>query len=218
MTSAFSKDVERLRPLLRAFPRNWDGRSCILEMKENGGRWRDMEWIGWYFEYLCQRRLAGILKMPSEKCLRCRFDGYGAVNWDFKAKATKSDDHRAILNDLESMDLSIKHHGEHGIVLALLNVDYNDDDRTFQRWHTQLKGGKSAYELKREERTAISRWRKTKAELVEILILRVNAKNKHCLSIHQQGRNSNGKPRPAKYMLDLEKMGSMLIEKIVPSG
>lgn len=210
----FSEDVALLRERASRFPIEWDGRSCTLEMKEHGGRWRDMEWIGWYFEYLCRLHFKEVLTMPSERCRRCRFDGFRSVNWDFKAKAIKSDDHRAILNDKDSMDLSIDRYGAHGLVLALLDVEYNDENRAFQRWHTKLKGGKSQYELQREQRTAVSRYRKTRATLTEILLLRITPKNRSLLAVHRQGRNSNGKPRPPKYMLDLENLGSMLSDRI----
>lgn len=214
MTPHFSDDLKKLVDACHDFPSAWDGRKCILEMREGGGRWRDMEWIGWYFEFLCKKRFEGILTMPSEKCGRCRFDGFGSVNWDFKAKAIKSDDHRAILNDKHSMDLSVATHGEHGLILGLFDVEYNDESRSFQKWHTELKGGKSAYELAREQRTAVSRYRKTNAVLSEILFLRLDADALALLDLHKQGRNSNGKPRPVKYMVNLEKMQPLIVAKI----
>ncbi|MDR2064137.1 MAG: hypothetical protein LBP85_00260 [Prevotellaceae bacterium] len=67
-----------------------------------------------------------------------------------------------------------------------------------------IKGGKSNYELDRESRTSISRYRKIKAELTEILLLIFKKDDMDLLSTMKQGRNSNGMPRPEKYMLDLE--------------
>lgn len=32
-----------------------DGKQAILQMKEEGGKWRQMEWIGWYYEYLLDK-------------------------------------------------------------------------------------------------------------------------------------------------------------------
>jgi hypothetical protein len=34
------------------------------------------------------------------------------------------------------------------------------------------------------------------------------------LGIHHQGRNSNGKPRPPKYMLDYDTIGKFLVDKL----
>jgi hypothetical protein len=58
--------------------------------------------------------------------------------------------------------------------------------------------------MERENRTSISRYRKTKAELTEIVLLVLQKNDLEKLAIMCQGRNSNGKPRPEKYMLDLE--------------
>ena len=58
--------------------------------------------------------------------------------------------------------------------------------------------------MAREARTSISRYRKTKAELTEIVLVVFKANDLDSLQIMRQGRNSNGRPRPEKYMLDLE--------------
>ena len=94
----------------------------------------------------------------------------GEINWDLKAKAIKSDDHKVILNDRAAMEDSIARHGFHGEIIALCDVEYNDINRSFQRWHSELKGGLSKYEKERKQRTSVSRYRKTK-ELTEILLL-----------------------------------------------
>lgn len=91
----------------------------------------------------------------------------------------------------------------------------NDVNRLFQKWHQELKGGKSKYEINREKRTSVSRYRKTKIELQEILFLVVTSKNISSLGIHHQGRNSNGKPRPPKYMLDYETIKKFLVDRII---
>lgn len=65
--------------------------------------------------------------------------------------AIKSDDHKCILNDCGAIDATIKKYGEHGVLIALCDVEYNDVNRTFQKWHSKLKGGLSAYEKKNGE-------------------------------------------------------------------
>ncbi len=178
-----------------------------------------MDWRTFYFELLCRRRLASKFSIPGcqygSTATSC-FDLKRSVNWDLKAKAIKSDDHRSILNDTEAMNWSIKEYGVHGLIIGLCDVEYNDNDRSFQRWHEELKGGKSKYQLEREQRTSVSRYRKTRAELQEILFLAVTPENISLLDIHHQGRNANGKPRPAKYMLDYDEeiLNEFLIDKI----
>lgn len=210
-------DIRTAKNLLYDFPVLWDGKESVLKLKDANFNWRQMEWWGFYFELLSYQKLKGSFSIPGDrfgKTKTASFDLKGAINWDLKAKAIKSDDHRSILNDTEAMDWSVKTYGRHGLMIALCDVEYNDDNRTFQNWHQELKGGKSKYEIDREQRTSISRYRKTKAELREILFLIINSKNITHLGIHHQGRNSNGKPRPPKYMLDYDTIGKFLVDKI----
>jgi hypothetical protein len=216
----YDDDVKVAKEFLQDLHTHWDGKTSVLEMKDADYNWRQMEWWGFYFELLCQRKLGGEFSIPGDKygtAATSHFDLKRSINWDLKAKAIKSDDHRSILNDTVAMDWSIQQYGFHGLIIAMCDVEYNDVDRSFQTWHTTLKEGKSKYETEREKRTSVSRYRKTKADLQEILFLVVNPENISLLSIHHQGRNSNGKPRPPKYMLDYdeESISKFLVDKIV---
>ena len=202
--TTYSKDIQLLKAGIPQFPKFWDGKACVLELKEADYNWRQMEWWAFYFEYKARNLLADKFSFPGERYDNVSFDLKGAINWDLKAKAIKSDDHKVILNDKSAMEQSIEKSGYHGEIIALCDVEYNDNDRSFQKWHTELKGGKSNYELAREIRTSVSRYRKTKAELTEIVLLIFKADDLDLLSTMKQGRNSNGSPRPEKYMLDLE--------------
>jgi hypothetical protein len=211
------KDIKTAKELLSDLPTSWDGKKSILELKEANFDWRQMEWWGFYFEHLCYQRLGDSFTIPGDRYGKARsacFDMRGSINWDLKAKAIKSDDHRSILNDTDAMNWSVQEYGAHGLIIALCDVEYNDNNRTFQKWHQKLKGGKSKYEISREKRTSISRYRKTYAELKEILFLVVTPRNISSLGIHHQGRNSNGKPRPPKYMLDYDTVKKFLVDKM----
>lgn len=214
MTLAFSEDVTTAKKLLSTLPLDWEGKKCVLELKEADFNWRQMEWWAFYFEFLCRRRLSGIFEVPGERFGTVVFDLKGSVNWDLKAKAIRSDEHKCILNDRSAIDAAIKMYGAHGVLIALCDVEYNDESRAFQRWHSELKGGLSAYEKDRRARTEISRYRKTRAVLREILFLRLDQRNVEVLGEMRQGRNSNGKPRPPKYMLDLEQIDDLLVDRI----
>ena len=204
------EDIKVLKRQLKNLPKVWDGKKCILELKEADYNWRQMEWWAFYFEFLCRSRLNGLFEIPGETFGTVTFDAKREINWDFKAKAIKSDDHRAILNDKKAMLQSVEKHGAHGVMIAMCDVEYNDVNRTFQKWHAELKGGLSKYERERIARTSVSRYRKTKAELQEILFLLIDTENVEELDTMRQGRNSNGKPRPEKFMLDFEKIDSFI--------
>ena len=67
--------VDELRIASRNIPKVWDGRESIIEMKDSGSRhWRQMEWMGFYFEFLCQKFFSEIIDIPGKKYGRTEFD------------------------------------------------------------------------------------------------------------------------------------------------
>lgn len=220
----YDSDVETAKALLVNLRTDWDGKESVLELKAANYNWRQMEWWGFYFELLCQKSLQGEFEIPGEKITLIRpdgrrttvkFDAKRSINWDLKSTAIKLENHKAILNDQAAMDASIQKYGNHGLIIALCEVEYDDADRTFQKWHEKLKGGKSKYEREREQRTTVSRHRKTRVTLTEVLFLVINPQNVSLLDIYHQGRNSDGTSRPTKYMLDLKTADKFLADKIV---
>ena len=199
----YKKDVVLLTESLSSLPTDWDGREAILELRRRDYNWRQMEWIGFYFETLCRDAIKNIFDVPGRRYGRTVFDCARGINWDMKASAIKTDRHTAILNDVAATDASIAEFGRHGVILALLDVEYNDENRSFQKWHSELKGGLSEYERDRIARNATSRYRKTHAVLHQILLLTISADNKHILGTHRQGHKSDGRPREPKYCLDI---------------
>ncbi len=46
----------------RNIPKIWDGKKSILEMKNAGyPYWKQMEWIDFYFQFLCEKCLSDIM-------------------------------------------------------------------------------------------------------------------------------------------------------------
>ena len=193
-------------------PMHWDGKKCILEMKENNGRhWKQMEWIGWYFEYWCNRNLKGVMEMPySKKYGNVSFDGYLKIPWDFKAHVTQSGD-KIIVNDHQAIKKAIKDFGCVGLIIVTGPVVY-DESQEFKKWHDEQKGKITDYVLKNIERGAPSRRRKVSMKISKISFVKLDD---DCLkkysSIHNQGRNSDGKPREPKVLLDLTKIGKHIV-------
>ena len=115
-------------------PKVWDGRISILEMKETDyPQWKQMEWIGFYFQYLCEKHLNHYMEIPGKKYGNVNFDAFKDVPWDFKAHAMNTSTHQLIVNDSEAIANGIKDYGSVGLILALGKVVYNDEDRTFQK-------------------------------------------------------------------------------------
>ena len=201
--------VKQLHTASLSIPRRWDGRDSITEMKNSGNRhWRQMEWMGFYFEFLCERKFEGVLRMPGISYGRTEFDGFNSVCWDFKAHAGNTTNHQVITNDTSAVESTIEDYGHYGLILASGIVEYNDDARTFKEWHDALKGGPSDYELARINRGANSRRRKTEFVLEEIhfICLDADALNQ-CSGSFQEGfRNSDGSPRQSKVLVNVTKI------------
>jgi len=209
----FLKISKRISKNLKNIPKFWDGRQSILEMRESGyPHWKQMEWIGFYFQFLCERYLSGIMKIPGPKFGKVEFDGFYFIPWDFKAHAINTSSHQIIVNDSEAIANGIKTYNSVGLILALGKVLYNDEDRTFQKWHEELKGGKSKYELERIKRGAWSRLRKVSFDLQQISFIKITDETLvKCGSFQEDFRNSNGSPRKAKVLLDLEQIDEELV-------
>lgn len=119
--------------------------------------------------------------------------------------------HQIIVNDSEATANGIKDYGAVGLILALGKVLYNDEDRTFQKWHEALKGGKSKYEIERIRKVAWSRLRKVSFDLQQISFIKITDNTLvKCGSFQEDFRNANGSPRRAKILLDLEKIDEEL--------
>ena len=198
--------VEQLRLASENMPHIWDGRSAILEMKEGGSNnWRQMEWMGFYFEFLCQTRFEGIIDMPGKTYRNTTFDAFCEISWDFKAHAANTTRHDVITNDVEAIKNTLDDYGYYGIILAIGEVEYNDEQRTFKKWHDELKERISKYEINRINRGAMSRRRKTEFILSEIHFICLDSQTlDQCSSIYHQGRNSDGSPRNPKFNINIQ--------------
>lgn len=207
------KTVSSLKAELKKFPSHWDGKKSILEMKNNGSQqWKQMEWIGFYFEFLCNNKLSKILDMPGPRFGNVEFDGYRDIPWDFKAHANQSSKY-VIVNDSEAVSHFIEKEDNVGLILASGDATYNDENLSFKIWHDKLKGGKSEYELKRIKRGASSRLRKTEFDLERIDILLLDDKTLMNSGTFQKNfRNSNGKPRRAKLKINLKKIRQEIVK------
>ena len=202
--------IEKLSELLSKMPAKWGGRKAILEMKNTGyPHWKQMEWIGFYFQFLCDTKLSSIMEIPGPKYGRVEFDGFAEIPWDFKVHPEKNangqESRSVIVNDRLATAQAITKFGGAGLILAIGEATYNDQDRSFQIWHQELKGGISNYEKERILRKTPSRLRKTEFKLNEIDLILLDDTMVKKLSSFQEGfRNSDGSSRNAKVLLDLD--------------
>lgn len=158
----FLRTAKQIGEKLKNVPKIWDGRGSILEMKESGySQWKQMEWIGFYFQFLCERYLSDFMEIPGPRYGNVSFDAFKNIPWDFKAHAMNTSSHQVVVNDSEATANGIKDYGAVGLILAVGKVLYNDEDRTFQKWHEALKGGKSKYVIERMRKRGLVKIKKS---------------------------------------------------------
>jgi len=209
----FRTVAKKIENALADIPRHWDGKQVIQEMKNaDFPHWRQMEWIGFYFQFLCAKHLSSFVQIPGPKYGKVEFDGFYQVPWDFKAHAMNTSSHQVIVNDAQAISAGINEHGCFGLILAMGKVEYNDEQRSFQQWHSALKGGISDYEKERIRRGAWSRLRKTFFDLQQISFIQITDETLvKTGSFQSDFRNSNGRPRKSKVLIDLEKLDEEIV-------
>jgi hypothetical protein len=214
-TVAKSDALRIFEILKRVVPPIVDGREAILQMQDEGSRnWRQMEWIGFWFEHLVETRIAPLLGARSGPTIgNVTFDLQLSRIWDLKVHPEQAG-LTAILNDREACNFVVENLGGLGFIIVLGNATYDDQLSSFKAWHDSLKGGNSKYEFARIDRGAPSRRRKVAFVPVSALAIWLADKDEVAQAVNsgwlrefQTGmRNSDGSKRRAKYLLDLSRV------------
>ncbi len=196
---------------LSQMPNKWDARQIYLDWKNTKNPYlRQTEWIGWRFQELCELYLkqTQMFDFTEQRYGYADFDAFAEIPWDYKAHSSKNpkgqENSKIPGTDKRATLQAIKDYGAVGFILGIGDATFNDEDRSFQLWHDELKGGLSKYEKERISRRAPSRLRKTKFTLKKIWIIEIDEELCEKLPTFMEGfRNKDGSPRKAKVMLDL---------------
>jgi len=155
------------------------------------------------------------MQIPGPRYGNVEFDGLQVIPWDFKAHAMNTSGNQIIVNDSEAIANAIEDYGAVGVILALGKVEYNDESRTFQIWHEDLKEGPSLYVRERIDRGAWSRLRKVSFDLQQISFIKITDETLiKCGSFQTGFRNADGSPRRAKVLLDLEGIDEEIVHVV----
>ncbi len=198
--------------LLSQMRGRWDGRVCVEYLRRFDYQWRQMEWIGWYFEQRARSVLVEALGGGPGPCYgNVEFDYACDGVWDFKAHPTNQAAGWAYLNDVEAVRTCVHEHRHLGWVIAHGTADY-DATGTFKAWHDALKGKTSAYEVERIRRGAKSRRRKVAFSLEGVAVVEFHGRDDLDAAVRagwlredmqERQRNADGSPRAAKYGINL---------------
>ena len=194
--------------LARALPKHWDGEACVSELHAADHQWRQMEWIGFWFEYRARQILAplGATRGPTfgNMCFDCAINGV----WDFKSHPTGGAASKmAYLNDEEAVLECLKLEQHLGWIIAVGEASY-DTDGQFKTWHDRLKGNESDYVQAGRKIGRASRRRKAAFELKGIVWFEFRSATELDTAVRagwmSRGmqaaqRNSDGNARRAKF-------------------
>jgi hypothetical protein len=201
---SLKSEVEEIAKIaLGVVPITMDGKKCIEQMRdEEDKRWRQVQWQGFYFEMIMQSALTRYLGGGRKKLINTEFDYVYKNIWDMKTHSNlnskgKISSGLVILNDTRAMDLAIQNGGMGLIMLS--GIPTYDLDST--KWHKKYRGNSSG-----EPRRVLKS--KFIAQSLEIYFIPTTSRLEEALKkmeieIKPQGKNSNGKPRPSKYSLNL---------------
>ena len=202
--------VEKLRLASQNMPKVWDGRESILEMKGTDYKhWRQVEWLEFYFKFLCQKHFDGIIDIPGQKYSDMRFDAFCEIPWDFKVQAANTTTYNITAKGTKAIADTISNYGYYGMILAIGNVEYNDKEKTFKKWHDELRKEICEYETNRINRGVMSRTRKTTFVLEEIHFICFDSKALHkCCGMLQDSFGDTGsrKLKPKEIIIDIRKI------------
>ena len=201
--------VQKLKLASQNMPKVWDGRKSILEMKDADFKhWRQMEWMEFYFKFLCQKHFGSIIDMSGKKCGNTEFNAFREILWDFKTHAVNTTNHNVVTNDTEAIATVINDYGYYGIILAIGEVKYNDKEGTFKKWQNRLTLKKDRYEMNRISGGVMSRNCKTEFALSEIHFICLNNEtlNQCSNSFQEHFGNTDGSSSQSKVMINVRKI------------
>jgi hypothetical protein len=203
--AAFEDELNAIAETVKAItPLEMDGKQCVQEMRNVGDpNWKQVQWQGFYFEMKVAQALTLELGGGRQRLFNTSFDYVRNFIWDLKAHSSENEAGAAssgcILNDSRATEKAVDETGL-GFIILSGKPTY---DREFTRWHKQFRGGGEG-EPGRTLKSSFS------AESLDIFFvpdasrLELARANKE-LTVNPQGKNSNGKPRPPKYAIDLKR-------------
>lgn len=214
--------VKELQFASQNMPKVWDGRESILEMKDAGfNQWWQIEWLDFYFKFLCQKHFGSTIDMSSKIYRDTGFDAFREISWNFKAHAANTTNHNIIANDAEAIVDTIGNYGYYGMILAIGDVEY-DEEQTFKKWHDKLRKDICQYDTNRINRGVMSRTRKTAFVLEEIYFICFDSETLHrCCGLLKDsfGEAGSNRLKRREIMVNIRKIpDASVIAKEIFSG
>lgn len=217
--SEIDEIMDKIFLSLKGIKKDWDGKEAIMEMKESeDNNWRQMEWIGFYFEFLCNKSfIENDIEIKKIKVDKVEIDAFYKRPIDLKAHSenNSSKSSKIITNGWEETQKIINKYESIIFVIGVGESIYNDKNLSFKKWHDKLKNNKSKYVQEGERKNRTSRLRKTEFKLNKIICINIDKSFFLKQDTAQKGmRNSNNEPRNAKLLIDLNKLEGVYVREM----
>jgi len=86
---------------LKNIPSQWDAKTAILSLSNEGyAKWKQSEWLDFYFQYLCEKYLPKIIPMHKEVCGTTFFDGIHDLSPELKQTETEKNKKKPLENNI----------------------------------------------------------------------------------------------------------------------
>lgn len=192
------------------------------EKKNAPQNWRQMEWLGFYFEEQMKDNDHNSVVNGHGP----RFGNVEVDSWigdennkkpvDIKFHSmNNSKGHAQVevpLNDAAAIDRCIEEHGVYYLLIAKADCQY-DTDESFKKWREELQGGAGRASRENAENGKVSRLRKTGADIREFSLYAITKDNMDKLGNFSQGTQHSGAARNVKYSLNFGREGLRPIMK-----
>ena len=189
----------------------WNGRSCVNEMREaDHNQWKQIEWVGWYFEFVGLPAIINAHGGGPEKIGRTTFDYVRNYVWDLKTHAEEGvrvpgDFKRpAPLNDKAAMEECLSERGSLGFI-TLSGAASFEGHVEFDNWHRALRGKASSMSTSPRRLKVAFKPICLEAYAFEGECALQEACETGELRVFNQGHQASGAPRNPKYQLNLGK-------------
>lgn len=211
---------------LSLIPSHWVGATVGQEMKDASYRhWKQIEWQGFYFEFLAPDFLPDTVKMhdriPSAR--RDVFDAdTGGTAFDLKThvltNARGGANTSIPWNDGQSIEDVVKRDGQIGLVVAHGEASFGN---LFETWRVAAAGGLSKVQLENRRLGRRKRKRKDTFRITKLAVYVFSAadfahlKKAGVIKVFNQGRQHTGEARATKYTVAISKVQPTLVIPLV---
>ena len=219
------KQVEEAKAILqvldRYFPKHFDGKESIRWLHKYSTQRRQDEWAAFFFEEYCFPLLTNFLggwkgpRITKDK----RFDYQRNYVWDLKLESILDKNGKKsswiILNDKIATDRILNLEAGIGFVIAMVNFSF-DIDGKLRKW-------RETFEKIPKKHTGPGKTRvlKKSGKVIEFKIVLLRNYNQIKEGFEEgwfgkfnQGRNSDGRPRPPKYMINMNTIPEKYVVKL----